>query len=141
MVGVPAVAESLGITEAQAQIIVNTLAAVAPGGPGPALEAKEGEQQPVDAREVDMHWLVLFLFVQMYSRPHVQASCPLHFKISQRAHFLSLVTAPLLSWRLERGVRPNSPRISVPRSRRCETPGITGPRCKGREVGTSLAHP
>lgn len=72
MVGVPAVAESLGITEAQAQIIVNTLAAVSPGGPGPAPEPREGEQVTVDTREVDMHWLVLFLFVQLYSRPHVQ---------------------------------------------------------------------
>lgn len=70
MVGVPAVAESLGISEAQAQIIANTLAAVAPGGP----PSGEPNQQVMDAREVDMHWLLLFLFVQMYSRPHVQAS-------------------------------------------------------------------
>lgn len=72
LVGVPAVAESLGLTEPQAQIVMNTLAAVSPGL-SPSPEAKGDELQAVDAKEVDMHWLLLFLFVQMYSRPHVQA--------------------------------------------------------------------
>jgi hypothetical protein len=72
LVGVAAVAESLGLTESQAQIVMNTLAAVSPGGQSLPFEAN-GDEQAVDAKEVDMHWLLLFLFVQMYTRPHVQA--------------------------------------------------------------------
>ena len=74
-VGVPAVAESLGLTEAQAQIVVNALAAVSPveESAGDAAAAEPGAAPSADAREADMHWLLLFLFVQMYSRPHVQA--------------------------------------------------------------------
>lgn len=75
MVGVSAVAESLGLSEAQAQIVMNALAAVSPPEDRSSDEgsASEGDSAGADAREADMHWLLLFLFLQMYSRPHVQA--------------------------------------------------------------------
>lgn len=61
VVDVAAAAEAIGLSHPDALLLTDTLASVAPDA---ALSTPEG---------VDAHWLLLFLFVQTYLRPHAQS--------------------------------------------------------------------
>jgi hypothetical protein len=69
LVSAAAVSDSLGVSEAVASVLLDVLDAVSPE-PGCAA-ASAGA---AGATEGDMHQLLLLLFVNMYSRPHVQSS-------------------------------------------------------------------
>ena len=73
LVSCAAVADSLGVSEAVAGVLLDVLDAVSPEPSAGSTGVGAGGAGARPA-EGDMHHLLLLLFVNMYARPHVQSS-------------------------------------------------------------------